>query len=95
MTQLVLLKEIESLAHKLRTYVNEPILVTADAKHRYIENKMWSFLKLPKRPKIKWFNYLCLFFLLCIGMKTLRNEKMFEVGIAKTIDFTGFSYTFL
>lgn len=40
MTQLELLKEIETLAHKLRTYVNEPILVTADAKHRYIENKI-------------------------------------------------------
>ena len=40
MTQLELLKEIESLAHKLRTYVNETILVTADAKHRYIENKI-------------------------------------------------------
>ena len=40
MTQLELLKEIESLAHKLRTHVNEPILVTANDKKRYIENKI-------------------------------------------------------
>ena len=40
MTQLELLKEIENLAHKLRTYVNEPILVTANDKKRYIENKI-------------------------------------------------------
>lgn len=40
MTQLELVKEIETLAHKLRTYVNEPILVTANDKKRYIENKI-------------------------------------------------------
>ena len=40
MTQLELLKEIESLAHKLRTHVNEPILVTANDKKRYRENKI-------------------------------------------------------
>lgn len=40
MTQLELLKEIESLAHKLRTHINEPILVTANDKKRYIENKI-------------------------------------------------------
>ena len=40
MTQLELVKEIESLAHKLRTYINEPILVTANDKKRYIENKI-------------------------------------------------------
>ena len=45
MTQLELLKEIESLAHKLRTYVNEPILVTANDKKRYIENKIKNYFE--------------------------------------------------
>ena len=45
MTQLQLVKEIESLAHKLRTYVNEPILVTANDKKRYIENKIKNYFE--------------------------------------------------
>ena len=45
MTQLHLVKEIESLAHKLRTYVNEPILVTANDKKRYIENKIKNYFE--------------------------------------------------
>lgn len=34
MTQLQLIKEIESLAHKLRTHINEPILITVNDKKK-------------------------------------------------------------
>ena len=40
MTQLELVKEIETLAYKLRTYINEPVHLTPNDNHRYIENKI-------------------------------------------------------
>lgn len=40
MTQLELVKEIEDLAYKLRTYINEPVHLTPSDKERYIENKI-------------------------------------------------------
>lgn len=40
MTQLQLVQEVERLAHKLRTYINEPVLVSPKDKKRYIENKI-------------------------------------------------------
>lgn len=40
MTQLQLVKEVENLAHKLRTHINEPVLVSPKDKKRYIENKI-------------------------------------------------------
>ena len=45
MTQLELLKKAESLAYKLRTHINEPILITANDKKRYIENKIKNYFE--------------------------------------------------
>lgn len=45
MTQLQLVKEVESLAHKLRTYINEPVLISPNDKKRYIENKIKNYFK--------------------------------------------------
>lgn len=45
MTQLQLVKEVENLAHKLRTYINEPVLISPNDKKRYIENKIKNYFK--------------------------------------------------
>ena len=45
MTQLQLVKEVESLAHKLRTYINEPVLISPNDKKRQIENKIKNYFK--------------------------------------------------
>ena len=45
MTQLQLLKKAENLAYKLRTHINEPILITANDKKRYIENKIKNYFE--------------------------------------------------
>lgn len=59
MTQLELLKEIETLAHKLRTYVNEPILVTANDKKRYIENKIRIYFEKVENLKKEYYERAC------------------------------------
>ena len=59
MTQLELLKEIETLAHKLRTHVNEPILVTANAKKRYIENKIKIYFEKVENLKKEYYERDC------------------------------------
>ena len=59
MTQLELVKEIESLAHKLRTYVNEPILVTANDKKRYIENKIKNYFEKVENLRKEYYERAC------------------------------------
>lgn len=59
MTQLELLKEIESLAHKLRTHINEPILVTANDKKRYIENKIKIYFEKVENLKKEYYERDC------------------------------------
>ena len=59
MTQLELVKEIETLAHKLRTYVNEPILVTPNDKKRYIENKIKIYFEKIENLKKEYYERDC------------------------------------
>lgn len=59
MTQLELLKKIENLAHELRTYVNEPILVTANDKKRYIENKIKIYFEKVENLKKEYYERDC------------------------------------
>ena len=59
MTQLELVKEIESLAHKLRTHINEPILITANDKKRYIENKIKIYFEKIENLKKEYYERDC------------------------------------
>lgn len=59
MTQLQLIKEIESLAHKLRTHINEPILITANDKKRYIENKIKNYFQEVENLRKEYYERAC------------------------------------
>lgn len=59
MTQLELLKKVENLAYKLRTHVNEPILVTANDKKRYIENKIRIYFEKVENLKKEYYERDC------------------------------------
>ena len=56
---------------------------------------MSSFIKLPKRPKIKGFKHLCPFFLLCIDINNIEKLQNVTKAITlKYLDFTRLKGTF-
>ena len=59
MTQLELLKKVENLAYKLRTHVNEPILITANDKKRYIENKIKNYFQEVENLRKEYYERAC------------------------------------
>ena len=59
MTQLELVKEIETLAYKLRTYINEPVHLTPNDKHRYIENKIKIYFEKVDNLKKEYYERDC------------------------------------
>ena len=59
MTQLELVKEIETLAYKLRTYINEPVHLTPNDKHRYIENKIKIYFEKIENLKKEYYERDC------------------------------------
>ena len=59
MTQLELLKKVENLAYKLRTHVNEPVLVTANDKKRYIENKIKNYFQEVENLRKEYYERAC------------------------------------
>ena len=59
MTQLQLIEKAESLTHKLRTHMNEPILITANDKKRYIENKIKIYFEKIENLKKEYYERDC------------------------------------
>ena len=59
MTQLELLKKVENLAYKLRTHVNEQILITANDKKRYIENKIKNYFEEVENLRKEYYERAC------------------------------------
>ena len=59
MTQLELLKKAENLAYKLRTHINEPILITANDKKRYIENKIKNYFEEVENLRKEYYERAC------------------------------------
>ena len=57
--QLELVKEIETLAYKLRTYINEPVHLTPNDKHRYIENKIKIYFEKIENLKKEYYERDC------------------------------------
>ena len=59
MTQLELVKEIETLAYKLRTYINGSVHLTPNDKHRYIENKIKIYFEKIENLKKEYYERDC------------------------------------
>lgn len=59
MTQLQLIEKAESLTYKLRTHINEPILITANDKKRYIENKIKNYFEEVENLRKEYYERAC------------------------------------
>ena len=59
MTQLQLIEKAESLTHKLSTHMNEPILITANDKKTYIENKIKNYFEKVENLKKEYYERDC------------------------------------